>query len=355
MKNLKLIILVISFQLIGLLSWSANRVTVVTWNVQNLFDSEHDAGKWDFNFLPKAHPLKESGCKETSQPQYLKGCLETDWTREKVLIKYQQIRKMIQSLPKKPDILVLQEIENQRVLRELAQILGYSGWAISHWDDERGVDTGFLFNQRQGLNFIGTKPVAIPLGNNLTRPILQAHFKISSEDAHFYINHWPSTSNPEAQRTLAANQIRRQIDIENRNLRKPIFSIVLGDFNVISTEHPRPFLSILDPSWTHRLIDLDFVSRSSGFSNPPGTYYFSRDKVWNMLDRVMVSSHFFADQGLKIPINRFKIIDTLGAIQSSPAGDQPQKVPHRYNHSSLDPNKAGYSDHYPVYFEIVAP
>jgi endonuclease/exonuclease/phosphatase family metal-dependent hydrolase len=197
--------------------------------------------------------------------------------------------------------------------------------------------------------------VAIPLGDNLTRPILQAHFKINSEDTHFYINHWPSTSNPETQRTLAAFQIRKQIDLENRNLRKPIFSVVLGDFNVIKSEYPRPLLSILDPSWAHRLIDLDQVSRSAGFPNPPGTYYFGRDKAWNMLDRVMVSHHFFSDQGLKIPINRFKIVDTFSALQAPTSGDQPQKIPYRYNHSSLDPNKAGYSDHYPVYFEIVAP
>jgi hypothetical protein len=357
MKNLKFIILILSLQLISLWSWSANRVSVASWNVQNLFDSEHDEGKADYNYLPKAHPLKESGCKETSRPEYLKSCLDTDWTREKVLLKYQQIKKMIQALPAKPDLLVLVEIENSRVLKELAQVLGYSGWALSHWDDERGIDTGILFNLRPGLSFVGTKPVPIPLGNNLTRPILQVQFRINSEDTHFYINHWPAAGAPEFQRALAASQIRLQIENENRNRRKPIFSVALGDFNVVTSEYPRSVMSILDPSWSYRLIDLDQVARGAGFPNPPGTYYFGRDRVWNMFDRVMVSNHFFSDQGLKIPINRFKIVDAISGVSQAPqaAADQPQRIPFRYNHFALDPNKAGYSDHYPVYFEIVAP
>lgn len=355
-KKLTALVLFVSIQLISLISWSATRVSVASWNVQNLFDSEHDQGKWDYAFLPKNHPNKESGCRESSRPEFLKSCLDTDWTREKVLLKYQQIKKMIQALPSKPDILVLVEIENPRVLNELAQIIGYSGWAISHWDDERGVDTGILFNRKAGLQFVGTKPVAIPLSNNLTRPILQAQFKVNSEDLHIYINHWPAAMAPEYQRALAATQIRKQIETENQMRRKPIFSVAVGDFNVTNLEFPRPLLPLYDPAWNYRLVDLDIISRQYGFKNPPGSYYYFKDKTWNMFDRVMVSGHFFSDQGLKIPINKFKIVDALStSLTNQTTGQTVTGIPFRYNTFTLAPEKLGYSDHFPVYFELLAP
>ena len=44
----------------------AARVSLMTWNVENLFDTEHDAGKQDFAYLPlsvkRAHPEYLASC-----------------------------------------------------------------------------------------------------------------------------------------------------------------------------------------------------------------------------------------------------------------------------------------------------
>lgn len=360
MKNTALLILLL-IQITTVSAWSSGRLSVASWNVENLFDADHDVDsqnkdKWDYAYLPKNHPLKESGCKATSLPQYLRSCLETDWTPAHVRLKYQQIKRMFETLPKKPDFLVILEIENARVLKELAQVLGYSGWAISHWDDERGVDTGILFNQKNNLRFLKSQSIAIPLGQNLTRPILQTKFLFDSTELHVYINHWPSGANPESERVIAAQQVRKQIDLENRSRQKKPFSVVLGDFNVNTNEFPRPFLPLFDTSWQNRLLDLDTLARQNGIMNSPGTYFYAKEKMWNMLDRVLVSTDFFGGNGLKIPINKFKIVDKISTnIQIRETGEKVQNVPYRYNHSTLDPAKAGFSDHFPVYFEIVSP
>lgn len=350
-------LLILSIQFITITALSYDRLSIVSWNVENLFDSEHDKGKWDYAFLPKDHPEKQNGCRNTSKTEYyLNSCMQGDWTRAKVLLKYQQIKRMLETLPKKPDIFVLIEIENPQVLKELAQVLGYKGWAISHWDDERGVDTGILFNTKRSLQFVKTAPVEIPLPNNQTRPILQVQFRFDNQDLHLYINHWPAAMAPEHQRALAARQLRNQIEAENRMRRNPIFSVALGDFNVNNTEFPRPLLSIFDTGWNYRLIDMDSLSREYNIPNPPGTYFFAKDRAWNMFDRVLVSKQFFQDRGLKIPINQYKISNEITtSIQIRETGEIVKGVPFRYNQGTLDPSQAGFSDHFPVYFEIVAP
>ncbi|MBP3935471.1 MAG: hypothetical protein J6D44_16620, partial [Pseudomonas sp.] len=60
------------------------RVSLMTWNVENLFDTEHDAGKDDFAYLPlsvkRAHPEYLASCTKIEVPAWRKECEENDWT-----------------------------------------------------------------------------------------------------------------------------------------------------------------------------------------------------------------------------------------------------------------------------------
>lgn len=338
---------------VSTISWSAQRITVMSWNVQNLFDAEHDAGKDDYEFLPKSHPLKDKGCRETSRESYLQSCLSTDWTREKLIVKYGQIKKYFQTLNKKPEVLALVEVENIQVVQELAQILGYSGAVISHWDDRRGLNVGLLFNQTQGLRYKTTKSFQVLEGNR-RRPVFQVAFELNQKPLHIYVNHW--TAGVEMQQPHPiARALRTHIEAEASIFRTPPFSVVLGDFNVRDPDYKIALIPLLDPSWYLRLIDLDPMSRQYGVVNPAGSYYFYPENNWNMFDRILVSRHFFADLGLKIPINRFKVDASISKSVRQRDGSIVDGVPVRYNHNELDPAKAGLSDHFPVSFEIVAP
>ena len=72
----------------------SNEIKVMTYNVENLFDTNHDEGKQDYEFLPVTHPLK-SEC--ATLGKYRKPCEETDWTPEKMMMKISQIHRLVQA------------------------------------------------------------------------------------------------------------------------------------------------------------------------------------------------------------------------------------------------------------------
>jgi hypothetical protein len=335
------------------ISWSAQRITVMSWNVQNLYDTEHDDSKDDYEFLPKAHPLKEKGCRETSREAYLESCLKTDWTREKLAVKYGQIKKYFSTLSKKPEIVALTEVENIQVVQELARILGYTGAAISHWSDRRGLSTAVIFNQTQGLRYKSTKSFHVLQGPR-RRPVFQVAFEFNQKPLHIYVNHWTAGVEMQQPHPIAL-ALRTHIEAEASMLRTPPFSVALGDFNVRDPDYNIAMIPLVDPSWYLRLIDLHPLSRQYSIPTPPGTYYFYPNNTWSMFDRILVSRHFFADLGLKIPINRFRIDSSVSRSVRQQDGTIVEGVPFRYNHNESNPDKAGLSDHFPVFFEIVAP
>jgi hypothetical protein len=65
----------------------AAEVSIVSYNVENLFDSLHDEGHEDFTYLPKKSKLKKE-CKTIENSYYRKYCQKLNWTPEKVEKKY---------------------------------------------------------------------------------------------------------------------------------------------------------------------------------------------------------------------------------------------------------------------------
>ena len=122
-------------------------VQVMFYNVENLFDWTHAEGKNDWAFLPLNYPNKLEYCKAITNPFYRQRCLETDWHEKKFNIKLQQIKKVVTSGGKLPDILGVCEVENTFVVRRLAEHLGYTDYAFAEGSDPRGIDIALLFNK----------------------------------------------------------------------------------------------------------------------------------------------------------------------------------------------------------------
>lgn len=335
------------------------RLRIMSWNVENLYDAVHDEGKNDYEFLPVNHPLKKQGCIEHINEKYRERCLELDWTQAKLMIKYQQIKKMVLSVGAKPDVLAVVEIENAKVLSELAAILGYSKWIITQSDDERGVDLGLMYNEKPGFKFIGQRDIPIPL-NSPTRPILQGAFQFNGRRLNIYVNHWPSSAAPAEQRVTAAQSLRKAIDEDNkRGQQKEIFSVALGDFNVTAENRPYPFDVLQDKKWNNNLYDLDPLARH--YVQVPGvaSYFYPTNMSWNAFDKIFLSRNFFEQKALKLPVNRYEIVRTYSRDYVSKPDSAGQvhtmkQIPIRYDTRATTPEKAGFSDHFPVLFEIVA-
>ena len=88
---------------------------IVSYNVQNLFDANHDEGHEDYEFLPVNHPLKKEGCKKQPKAKR-RNCKKLNWTEKSVNLKTSQIKKAIGN----PDILAIVEIENEIMAKKLA-------------------------------------------------------------------------------------------------------------------------------------------------------------------------------------------------------------------------------------------
>ena len=65
--NIVMIFFVSLFVFILNSAYSAD-FTIMTYNVENLFDAVHDEGQNDWEYLPKEHPLKRENCLKIEIP-----------------------------------------------------------------------------------------------------------------------------------------------------------------------------------------------------------------------------------------------------------------------------------------------
>ena len=119
---------------------------IVSYNAQNFFDSEHDEGHEDFQFLPINNLLKKEGCKKL-QPSKKSPCKKLDWNENSVSLKISQIKKAVGS----PDVLAVVEIENEIVAKKLAVALGFPNFILAKKHDFRGITTSLFFRSGKVL------------------------------------------------------------------------------------------------------------------------------------------------------------------------------------------------------------
>jgi endonuclease/exonuclease/phosphatase family metal-dependent hydrolase len=336
------------------LSWGPDQsLIVMTYNVENLFDADHDDGKQDWAYLPAGHSKKRDGCLTVSNPYWQKQCFETDWTPEKLEIKLDQISRVVNASSKRrPHFLGLTEVENEKVVGLLAQKLDYQHFVVSDGPDQRGVDVALLYRPTPELQFIrSNEHLIISDEKNVrpTRPILEVEFSWRDQPLWVYVNHWPAQGNPNSYRVQAARVLRELID-EKQKLDPRSYIIAMGDFNVIESNSPHAVRDILlkdsalfDVHST--FLQAESISKKRKSQLAPGTYYFARDKVWNNLDLIILSQNFQGpNSGLKVDLESFDIVNKSFMTRNG--------VPWRYDHNASNAAQAGFSDHLPIKVEL---
>lgn len=337
----------------------AKSITVMSYNVENLFDTEHDAGKEDWTFLPLSHPEKVQGCEEVKVEYYKKTCLETDWTADKLQIKLGQINKVLKSGGNLPDILVLLEIENANVIKMLQKVVGYKKHVLTNGPDDRGVDVAVLYNPSADLSFVSSKAYKLNTSRfgitSATRDILEVNFKSNEKPFSIYVNHWPSQQSGPNSRASAAKQL---LDIIKSKLVKSDSKIMLiGDFNVTDVEKPNPINDILVNNTG--LVDLfSKLTQTEREKLPKGTYFYGWDFTWHRLDRVIVNDKFLTGTP-SIKPNSYTIYapSFMNRVFEQKNSERPHFgekdiVPWGYWHNAYMEDKAGFSDHYPILVNI---
>lgn len=309
-------------------------VTVAFYNVENLFDTLDTPHKIDEEFLP-------SSAKE--------------WNSEKYAKKLEHIGAVLSSLnkPGLPDIIGLCEVENKKVVEDLATtgVLKKAGYKVVHEEspDMRGIDVALMYSPAH-FKYISHEKLAVKFANEpdeTTRDILYVKGISGNDTLHLFVNHWPSRRDgqeaSESRRVAAANVLKSKVaNITDNNPEAKV--LIMGDFNDFpdnksvqdvlnaGVEDNQPLYNLMYKQWLKGI----------------GTYNYKGN--WNMLDQIIVSQGLLnAKSGLDVDrdsghiyreewilyINREKDIETPNRTYGG----------NRYY--------GGYSDHLPVYVNLV--
>lgn len=313
-------------------------VTVMAFNVQNVFDNIDAPGKDDKAYLPLGEKQTEAHiaeCNTIPVVSWRDECLYLDWNDEALEHKLAVVAATIQQVNggRGPDIIALQEVENVDILERLrTEFLADSGYlpaVLLEGTDVRGIDVAFL--TRLPLSGEPTlHPLDLPedfadrAGD--TRGLLEATFELPDGSllTGFSV-HFPAPFHPTEMRVFAyehLDAVRAQVPPEHN-----VFAA--GDFNTTSLENNREGL-------LERFIQSGWVVSNDLCEGCPGTQYYSRDQSWSFLDMVVFAASENADNAWQI--RSVEIANQLPAQVTS------EGTPNRYRSAE----RTGVSDHWPV-------
>lgn len=306
--------------------------TVVSYNVENLFDTVDDPKIPDEEFLPESGKM---------------------WDDEKFQKKLTDIAKVISEInpDEMPEVVGLVEVENQQVLEDLTKTGNLNGrYAIVHEEspDYRGIDVALIY-RKDAFSEITHEvlPVVFPDDPEFkTRDILHVTGKMKKKIVHVFVNHWPSRiggeDKTESKRVLAASVLKKKVDqIFEADPKARI--IIMGDMNdEPANKSLKGTLGAEAPGSGAHLVNLMMPDDIAG----KGTYFYSSN--WNMLDNLVVSNAVFNGKGVRIEGKKGNIFSNDWMIFTNKNGD---KTPNRSYVGSK--YVGGVSDHFPVYFKMI--
>lgn len=326
------------------------KVTVLTFNVENLFDNFHDEDKNDEPYLSpelKQNARLQNKCRAQSSAFYIRECLDKDWSSPIVKRKLSRTADVVRQVEngRGPDILILEEVENEHILAkwrdEYLKDLGYQTLVLIEGPDERGIDTAILSRlpliEKPELHLIDfSKDAEIdPKNIRPTRGILEARLKMPNGDklAVFAI-HFPSQGAPTPFRRVALENLVALA----KKVPPDTHVLVGGDFNITTVEDNKYkyFQKIAAPEFT--------VSHFVGCKDCAGSIYYPKDKTWSFFDVLMFDKRFSDGKSAwKLDEDSIKLINT-SVYQTNRWG-----TPARFG-SGKGP--VGVSDHWPIYAEL---
>lgn len=293
----------------------ANALRVVSYNVENLFDSERDSVHDDSEYT-------EDGVRH--------------WNRSRYYRKREQIARTIVNIGQWDgvDIVGLCEVENAHCLEDLCrQNLAAIPYSFVHFDspDTRGIDVSLLYRTDR-FRILNAYPLRVPTAEDErpTRDILYTCGVTSSRDTlHLYVCHLPSRLGGSASRAglrkRAKQVLATHVDsiLHADSLAR---IIVMGDMN----SAPEEDISGL----TNLMMAHDRAGR--------GTYKYQGE--WSCIDQFYVSSSLAESV-------QTRIYDApwLLTTDEPHAGFKPLRTYNGYVYQ-----KEGCSDHLPIVLEWTA-
>ncbi len=336
---------------------------VAFYNQENLFDTVHDYGKNDYEYLPDG---------------------KMAWGTVKYRAKLEHMSEVLAALctervPAGAAVIGLAEVENRRVLEDLVRqpALSARGYRIVHREgpDRRGVDCAFLYDPEQfGLESAMLVPYYYPdpaqpdvdLGfytdesgcvrpyaelrgdtTRTTRGFLVMGGRMAGEKMYFIVCHWPSRAAGSESRERAGYQVRALKDALARQ--DPGAKIVImGDMNddpgdkslteALGCRHRREeaggVADLYNPWW------------DTLYEEGQGTLVY-RGK-WNLFDQIVFTGNLLGEDRSTLKYDRCEVFRRDSLLEQ----EGPYKGSPKRTHAGgkwLN----GYSDHLPTCIYLV--
>jgi hypothetical protein len=315
LKRLFLLGLVILF--VSCSAQKSNQISVLFYNVENLFDCVDDSLKQDDEFTPQ-------GSKE--------------WTEAKLWSKVNTLVKVIRGMDSElPDFIGLCEVENATVLQLMVDhpLLRSKKYEILHFEspDVRGIDVAFLYASEE-FNPYFFMPINVALEPRPTRDILVVEGTVASGDSiRFFVNHWPSRyggkkkSSPK--RIEVANKLLQFSD-SLEAIRNVSLQIAMGDFN--DEQKDSSLQVLINSNW-------EYKEPQNYTSEIKGTYKYRSS--WGQYDAFLLDTDLAYFSDMQVAVNGWLFVpdEQYGGL--------------KINRSFLgDFYNGGPSDHLPISLEI---
>jgi len=318
----------------------AEKERIIFYNVENLFDTENDSIKNDEEFTPDG---------------------PKNWNNYRFYDKLNNIYRVILSIGEwePPALVGLCEIENRFVLNQLVYQtpLKRFDYKVIHFEspDRRGIDVALLYRYDKFEPLTSERiQIDFPFNSeSKTRDILYVKGVLFETDTiHLFVNHWPSRwggyLETKPKREFVASQLKNKIDSlfsfdVNPNI------VIMGDFN--------------DEPWDESIRNvLDAKLDTIGIGNKElfnlmaryekdwliGTGKYKED--WSVIDQFIISSNLLTENNTILVSKegvRIHNLEFLLEEDKTHGGEKPYRtyVGYKYN--------GGYSDHLPIYLDLI--
>ncbi len=285
--------------------WAAlppNRMMVMCFNVENLFDTEDDVDRTDEEFTPQA-----------------------GYTLEKFEEHLKNIAEVIKSVNggRGPDVLGLVEVEDKGTLDTLVNTglagPGYQTVALEEGRDRRGIDVALISRFPQ---WPGTRPrLVFADGVQGQRGILRVELDVKGQRTVAYVNHWKSMADGEQYSADINIKIAAALkkDIAQTCASGEVKVMAIGDFNTKFYDGIQTAMNTLGPRQSAEQLQLSDLwdtthtiaaRRADGVQHPllPAGTHGSE-----FLDRFMVNgSAAGKSPGLKLDPDSVVVVPTPG-------------------------------------------
>ncbi|MEG1539434.1 MAG: endonuclease/exonuclease/phosphatase family protein [Muribaculaceae bacterium] len=308
---------------------------VAFYNLENLFDTINNNGKYDLEFSPEG---------------------PRQWNSEKYHSKLKNMSYAISQMttsttPMGPAIIGVSEIENRSVLDDLVKEESIRKWHLQvvHHDspDRRGVDVGLLYNPRmfRVLNVTNTTLTVEGKPEFRTRDQMCVTGMLGGDKVSIIVNHWPSRLGGQEQSSFLREAAARL----SKHLADSVLAvdpnqgvIIMGDLN----DDP------MDKSVAKEIgavRDKKDATAAGGFYNPwwamldKGIGTLAYRGQWNLFDQIIVTGNLVGKDRSTLKYVKSEIFnrDFLKQQEGKYKG-----YPLRTHAGGVYMN--GYSDHFPT-------